>query len=101
MVAIDLTDLRFLDGATNPKCALAAQAISSGRGFGDTVATISCPDETSAIRNLDASSHQPDKAIPLQHIQSYGHAFTMNTQHKRKELVGERHLVTSETVLRH
>jgi len=57
--------------------------------------------ETSAISNLDASSHQPDKAIPLQHVQSHGHAFTMNTQHKRKELVGERHLVTSETVLRH
>ena len=83
------------------------QVCSSGPSYfvwprlGNTIATISCPDETSAISNLDASSHQPDKAIPLQHIQSHGHAFTMNTQHKRKELVGERHLVTSETVLRH
>ena len=85
----------------NPKCALAVQAISSGRGFGNTIATISFPDETSAISNLDASSHQPDKAIPLQCVQSHGHAFAMNTQHKRKELVGERHLITSETVLRH
>jgi hypothetical protein len=36
---------------------LAVQSISSGCGFGNTVATISCPDETAAISNLYASSH--------------------------------------------